>query len=232
MIAISRLDKQKHKMILMQILLDISKNNILKRSLVFKWWTAFFLLYNLPRFSTDLDFDSIWDVKHENILQEIESILSKYGEVKNSYIKKNTIFTMLSYGDIDHNIKMEISLRWVSGEYSIYNFMWIPLNVLKLEYLTANKFITLLNRKNIANRDIYDIWFILKNQLEINKKRIEDITKKPFEDYITSMIDLLQNLPKNYNILDGLGLVIDEDEKTFVKNELIWEVVFLLNGMR
>lgn len=228
---ITKLDKQKHKYILMSILLDISKNEILKESLVFKWWTALYLLHSLDRFSTDLDFDLVGNLDKEIILNEIIKILSKYWEIKDSFIKRNTIFAILSYWNIEHNVKIEISTRWVSGKYSMKNFMWIDLNVLDTDYLTANKFFTLLNRKNIANRDIYDIWFILRNNLEINKTYLEKLSEISFENYIKKMINFLENLPKNYNILDWLWAILDEKQKRFVKQNLISETIFLLNSL-
>ncbi len=226
---ITKLDKQKHKFILMSILLEISKNEILKKSLVFKWWTSLFFLYGLDRFSTDLDFDLIsWD--KNIILSEINKILSKFWKVKNDFIKRNTIFSILSYWDINHNIKIEISTRWVSWKYSLKNFMWIKLQVLDLDFITANKFIALLNRKKLANRDIYDIHFILKNNLWINKEFIEEKTNKKFKDYIKQMINFLESLPENHNILDWLWLTLDEKQKSFIKNNLISETIFLLHS--
>lgn len=227
---ITQLDTQKHKFILMSILLDISKNKLLKTSLVFKWGTVLFLLYGLDRFSTDLDFDYIWNAQYESILEEINRILTSYGEVKNSYIKRNTIFSLVSYGDIDHNIKIEISLRWVSWEYMLQNFLWIQLNILDIWSLSANKFVALQNRSKIANRDIYDIHFILKNHLNINTSIIEERTQMSYKGYIQSMIDFLQKLPKNYNILDGLWVTLDASQKNFVKNNLIQETIFLLHS--
>jgi hypothetical protein len=47
---------------------------------------------------------------------------------------------------------------------------------LNIDYITANKFLALLSRDKLANRDIYDVWFILKNNLEINSKHIENIS--------------------------------------------------------
>ncbi len=227
---ITKLDTSKHKFILMSILLDISKNNILKKSLVFKWGTALFLLYSLNRFSTDLDFDFIWDTKKEIILEEIIKILNKYWEIKDSYIKRNTIFALLSYDKIAHNIKIEVSTRWVSGNYENKNFMWIKLQVLNIDYITANKFLALLSRDKLANRDIYDVWFILKNNLEINSKHIENISWKPFKDYIKQIITFLESLWEKHNILDWLWATLDEKQKSFVKNNLIGETIFLLHS--
>lgn len=228
--VITKLDTQKHKFILMSILLDISKNKILKKSLVFKWGTALFLLYWLDRFSTDLDFDYIWDTSHEDILREVETILGWYGKVKDMYIKRHTIFALLSYGDIDHNIKIEISTRWISGSYSLQSFLWIQLNILDIGSLWANKFIALQNRTQIANRDIYDIHFILTNNFDINADIIRERSQISYKEYIQSMIDFLQKLPNNYNILDGLWVTLNEKQKHFVKHKLIWETIFLLHS--
>jgi len=229
---ISQLDKQKHKVILMSILLNISKNVILKKLLVFKWWTSLFLLYNLDRFSTDLDFDLIENkYEYDVILDEIVQILSQYGTVKNSYIKKNTIFSLLSYWEIDHNIKIEISTRWVSWKYSLKNFMWIKVNVLDIEYITANKFLALTRRDKLANRDIYDVWFILKNNLPINSLHIKNISGESFEQYIKFMITFLGKLWEKHNILDWLWSTLNEKQKSFVKIHLLSETIFLLHSL-
>ena len=227
---ITKLDTHKHKFILMSILLDISKNSILKESLVFKWWTALFSLYSLDRFSTDLDFDLVWKTDKKIILDEIIKILQKYGSLKDSFIKRNTIFALLSYSELDHNIKIEVSTRWVSWEYDNKNFMWIKLKVLGIDYITANKFLALTSRNKLANRDIYDIWFILKNNLKINKNHIENITGKSFKDYIKDLVKFLEGLWDKYNILDWLWTILDDKQKAFVKNNLIKETIFLLGS--
>lgn len=227
---ITKLDTHKYKFILMSILLDISKNQILKENLVFKWWTALFLLYNLDRFSTDLDFDLVWENNKEIILDEIVKILSKYWDIKDSFIKKNTIFSILSYWDIEHNIKIEISTRWVSWKYSLKNFMWIQFKILDIDYITANKFIALTSRTKLANRDIYDIHFILKNNLAVNKKYIEEKTWISFQEYVKNMITFLEKLWDKHNILDWLWTTLTEKQKSFVKNNLLNETIFLLHS--
>lgn len=227
---ITKLDTHKHKFILMSILLDISKNQILKENLVFKWWTALFLLYNLDRFSTDLDFDLVWENNKEIILDEIVKILSKYWDIKDSFIKRNTIFSILSYWDIEHNIKIEIFTRWVSWKYSLKNFMWIQFKILDIDYITANKFIALTSRTKLANRDIYDIHFILKNNLSVNKKYIEEKTWISFQEYVKNMITFLEKLWDKHNTLDWLWTTLTEKQKSFVKNNLLNETIFLLHS--
>jgi predicted nucleotidyltransferase component of viral defense system len=228
---ITKLDTQKHKFILMSILLDISKNELLKSTLVFKWGTTLFLLYNLDRFSTDLDFDLVWDLNKEIILDEVIIILKKYWEIKDNFIKRNTIFSILPYWEIDHNIKIEISTRWVSWKYGFKSFMWIQLQILDIEYICANKFIALTARDKLANRDIYDIHFILKNNMQINKEYIEIKTWITFKDYINKMIQFLEKLWSKHNILDWLWTTLDEKQKIFVKNNLVQETIFLLHSI-
>lgn len=229
--TIAKLDKQTHRNIMLNILLKISADPILARNLVFKWWTVFYFMYNLPRFSTDLDFDLI-NINEENIiLEKIWNIIKEYWEIKDLRIKKYTIFALLSYWDIDHNIKIEINRRWVSWSYEFKNFLWIKLNIMNLEDMCANKLIALTQRNRLANRDIFDIHFILSNWFKINEKIILERTKKSLKEYTNECINFLQNLPKNHSILSWLWEVLDEKEKDFCKNRLINETIFLLASL-
>ena len=228
---ITKLDRQTHRNIMLNILLKISADPILARNLVFKWWTALYFLYNLNRFSTDLDFDLV-DIWLENdIIKKIWNILKHYGEVKDLRIKRHTIFGLLSYGDIDHNIKIEINRRGVTWSYKFKNFLWIQLNIMNLEDMSANKLIALNTRNRLANRDIFDLHFILSNQFKVNEKLILEKTWKNLHEYVEQCIQFLQNLPKNHSILDWLWEVLDNKQKDFVKNKLLNETIFLLNSL-
>ena len=226
---ITRLNEEKHKRILLKILLDFSRDSILSRNLIFKWWTALLLFYGLDRFSTDLDFDLVNKNLDENdILKRIWKILWKYWEIKDLRIKKYTIFWLLSYGKIDYNIKIEINRRWLTGWYSTKNLLWIYFNVMNLEDMCANKLLALLWRNKLANRDIYDIFFILDNWFTINQKIIEEKTGESFKNYLKKCINFLEQLWEKYNILDWLWLVINDKKKKFIKEDLLKNTIFLL----
>lgn len=228
---IAKLDIQTHRSIMLNILLKISNDPVLARNLVFKWWTALYFLYNLPRFSTDLDFDLV-DIKLEKeILNKIENIAKLYWEVKDLRIKRHTIFTLISYWSLDHNIKIEINRRWVTWWYSFRNFLWIQVNIMDLEDMCANKLLALTSRNKLANRDIFDIHFILNNSMKINEKIIQEKTWKSLSEYASECILFLQNLPKNHSILEWLWEVLDEKQKVFVKNNLVNETIFLLHSL-
>ena len=107
------LNKEKHQLIMGQVLKDIYTDVSISPLLGFKGGTCAYFFYNLPRFSVDLDFDLL-EVTEENqkmVFEKVVAILSKYGEIKDQYIKRFTVFALLSYGDEDHNIKVEINVR-------------------------------------------------------------------------------------------------------------------------
>ncbi|MBT3726754.1 nucleotidyl transferase AbiEii/AbiGii toxin family protein [bacterium] len=73
---------------------------------------------------------------------------------------------------------------------------------MNIEDIFSNKLVALINRSQLANRDIYDIHFLLKKQILANKAIIIQKTGENLSDYIIKVIDFLQKLPKNYNILN------------------------------
>lgn len=216
------LNKQKHRQILFDILQEIFREDFSK-NIAFKWWTACYFINSLDRFSTDLDFDIIQD--NGEIEKNILNILKKYWEIKKW---RNII---LSYWKDDDNIKIDLNRNIrKNNEYEIVNFFWIDIKVQKKSTIFANKLVALIERN--TNRDIYDIWFFMKNHWEINEKIIFERTWKTKHKLFEDIVKKIQNLPKNYKILDGLWEVLNPKQKAFVKekmiNELIWKIEFEL----
>lgn len=217
------LNKDTHRQIMYNILKEIFELSFSK-NLAFKWGTACYFLYGLDRFSTDLDFDIISEIATwENFDNEIVQILEKY------WVLKKWTKMLLSYWDEDMNIKIDISRNiWESNRYEIVNFFWIDINVQTKDTIFANKLVTLTDRKNLANRDIYDVYFFFKNGFEINEDIILERTGKTLKEYLEYMIIYLNKLPKNYKILEWLGEILDEKQKSFVKNKLMEELIWIL----
>lgn len=216
------LNKDKHRQMLFDILKDIFESNIAK-NLAFKGWTACYFLHSLDRFSTDLDFDLVQDIK--NIDNEIINILKKYWNIK----KWNKI--ILSYSNFDDNIKVDINRNIrKNNEYEIKNFYWTDIKVQKKGTIFANKLVALVERN--TNRDIYDVYFFFKNNWEINEKIITERTWKTKNELFREIIKKLSSLWENYKILDWLGEVLNPKQKAFVKEkllkELIWKIEFEL----
>lgn len=222
------LDKDKHEVMLKNILLDIYSNEKIASHLAFKGGTACYLFYDLPRFSVDLDFDLINPKLSNLISSEIRKIITEYGVIKDDRVKRNTIFFALSYDEKLHNIKVEISTRkYLNNKYNIINYLGYPILTMDKSSMMSNKLIAITDRKRLVGRDLFDAHFYLKKMWLVNEKLLTEkvhITKK---EYFNNLVKFLEK-NKNFNILQGLGELITEKQKVFVRTKLIDELIFLL----
>jgi len=221
------LDKNIHKNILLQILKDIYSDTSLGPLLGFKGGTAAFLFYSLSRFSVDLDFDLIDETKEDHVFKKLENILKNYGEIKEKYNKRNTVLFILSYSKETSNIKIEINKRNFGSKYELKNYLGISMLVMKKEDMFANKLVAATERGKTANRDIFDIWFFLKNNWQINKEIVEKRTKMRFKNYLQKIIGFIESMPEK-SMLSGMGELLDQKTKSWVKENLKKDILFLL----
>lgn len=219
-----------------QILKDIYTDVSISPLLGFKGGTCAYFFYNLPRFSVDLDFDFL-EVTEENqkmVFEKVAAILSKYGQVKDQYIKRFTVFALLSYGDDDHNIKVEINVRKLAENmkelYEMKEYLGISMLVAKKEYLFAGKLSALTLRVETAMRDIFDIHYFAKNRWDINAEVVKNLTGKTIEKYLPDCITFIEKI-KDSQILRGFGEFIDsEKQKDWVRNHLKADAIFMLKN--
>lgn len=219
-----------------RILKDIYTNVTIGPLLGFKGGTCAYFFYNLPRFSVDLDFDLLV-VNEENqkkVFERIVDILSQYGQIKDQRVKRFTIFALLSYGDDEHNIKVEINVRKlaenIQDHYELKEYLGILMFVAKKDYLFASKLSALTSRKKMAMRDIFDIHYFLKNNWDINDEIIKERTGKNIKEYLTECVAFIEKVKYN-QILQGLGeLVGGEKEKMWIRNHLKTDTVFMLKN--
>ena len=219
-----------------QILRDIYSDTSISSLIGFKGGTCAYFFYGLTRFSVDLDFDLFKSDEATQKLahEKIGGMLEKYGEIKDSCIKRNTIFFLLSYGDADHNVKVEVNVRIlmpdIKEHYEMKEYLGISMLAGKKDYLFASKLSALTDRRLLAMRDIYDIWFFTKNNWDINAEVIKARTSKTIKEHIAGCIPVIEKVKDN-EILRGLAeLLSDEKEKAWVKTHLRKDVVFLLKN--
>lgn len=216
-----------HKVYLIKILKEIYNDTSLGPLLGFKGGTALYLFYNLPRFSVDLDLDLLDETKKDWVFKKVEKILEKFGQIKDKQDKLNTLFFLLVYEKGQRNIKIEISKRNLGSGYELKNYLGISVLVMKEGDLAANKFLALLDRKKPANRDIFDIWFFLDRNLEIDWKIIEKKSGLKAQEYLRKCIGYLEKLPSK-NILSGMGELLDLKTRNWAKENLLKETIFFL----
>jgi len=228
------LNKAKHQLLLGRILKDIYTNVAIAPVLGFKGGTCAYFFYNLPRFSVDLDFDLLSPiVKPQEIFTAIGTILKAYGTLKDACIKRYTIFAILSYGESDCNIKIEINLRSIEenirGFFENREYLGISMLVAKKEYLFTCKLVALTARKVLAMRDVYDIYFFAKNNWDIDAVALQKRTGEKVVQYLGDCIACIEKIKHN-QILSGLGEVLLPKEKLWVKEHLKDEVLFMLRN--
>jgi|SRR3989338_440680 len=230
------LNKERHSLIMGKILKDIYSDTSVAPLLGFKGGTCALFFYGLTRFSADLDFDSFSDNEstQKEIFKKVKGILKKHGQIKDGYIKFNTIFFSLSYGQGDHNIKVEVSIRTlipsIKDHYELKEHLGISMFVAKKPYLFASKLAALTSRNLVAMRDIYDIWYFGDNNWDIDKEVLKIRTGKSIKEHMAECIAFIEQIKDN-EILRGLGELLEgEKQKVWIKNHLRKEAIFVLKN--
>ncbi len=223
------LDIAIHRSILVKILKDLFTDMAISPYLGFKGGTAALLFYDLPRFSVDLDFDLLDDLKQELVFEKVNAILAKYGAVK-SRDKRYSLFFLLSYEDKQdgaQNIKVEINKRKFGSRYEIKHYLGIPMRVMIQEDIVANKLVAMYERNAQTNRDIFDVRFFLHNNWPVNDKIITQRTSMDYASFLNEALKVLDQV-NNRTILSGIGELLDQKQKAWVKTHLKDDTMFLL----
>lgn len=180
-------------------------------SILFKGGTALRLLYQSPRFSEDLDFNStLTNYKEiesllENTLNQIERENIKIN-LKESKRTSGGLLAIISFEDFGQptNIRLEISLRKNErrGEViGITSSDYVPpYNIIALnkEQLVSEKIEALLSRKK--PRDFYDLYFMLRAHMipPAKKNILPQVLKTLSKSNINFEAELKQFLPKTH----------------------------------
>jgi len=149
---------------------DMFLHDIFKKTgkLVFKGGTALYKIYNLPRFSEDLDFTMLEDFNTEKL---IGKVIGDRGEIKSSRKTKesllikiglNGILTSYNTLRIDVSIKNDVLSGFDVRSY-VPEFVDInpfSLKVMKPHEMLAEKIHSIMAREKA--RDLYDLFFLLR----------------------------------------------------------------------
>lgn len=222
-----KLDYPKHKTILLQILKDIYSDTSIAPHVGFKGGTAALLFYGLNRNSVDLDFDLLDESKESEVFKKIQSIAASYGTITDSHIKKFNLLIAISHAPEAQKIKIEINRRDFGSKYELKTALGISMLVMVEADTYAHKLMAMHERVGKTSRDIYDVYFFEKKGWDINKAIVEARSGMSFKETLAKCIDLLEKLD-NRHILDGLGELLTESQKDWVRAKLLPETIFLL----
>ena len=225
------LNQTKHRVTLVDILKSIYGDPDLRTVLGFKGGTAAMLFYDLPRLSVDLDFDLLDAEKKKLVFKKMKSLLEKHGVLRQAVEKRNTIFFLISYEREKHTIKVEISKRKGASGFEPKGYLGVTALVMKPEDVIAGKLSALLTRRKFAMRDVFDMWFFLKNNWPINETVLTENTRLSLSKALELAIKKVREIDQR-QILQGLGELLDEKQKVWVTEKLINETVFYLRDYR
>ncbi len=186
------------------------------QNIFFKGGTALRLIYGSPRFSEDLDFTVELKEKdfNEFILKLFKKIEKKetinFRERKTFAGKrfllksKSTLFTHETYVSLDFSFRekaVEPQKSIIKSGYPVL-FTSCVYHLSKNE-IFAEKIRALLTRKVTKGRDIYDMWYLLNQGVEIDDKLIKVKLKYYNLDLNASaVLEKIKNFSKKDFILD------------------------------
>jgi predicted nucleotidyltransferase component of viral defense system len=222
-----KLDISTHKTILFQILKDIYSNTRIAPFLGFKGGTAALLFYGLDRFSVDLDFDLLDEDQEEIVFEQVTNIVGKYGTIREANRKRFGIFYVLSYGDKARHIKVEINRRKFGSRYEIKTYLGVSMLVMTSEDVFAHKLVAMHERIGKTSRDIYDVWFFLRQRFPINREIVQERSGMSFDAFLQTCIGQLEKM-SNRKILDGVGELLTPSQKDWAKAKLREDTIAML----
>jgi predicted nucleotidyltransferase component of viral defense system len=179
---------------------DVLLYHLYKKSnnFIFKGGTCLYKLYNLPRFSEDLDFSIL---TQKNIKETIESVARELkAKIESKKTKTSFLFKLRFSGILTqfNIVRIDVSLYNIVFGFEVKNYVSpyidlfpFSLRVLKLEEILAEKIHALIKRNNA--RDLYDLFFLLRfvvpneeliqKKLEIFKMKFDkEIVKRKIEE--------------------------------------------------
>lgn len=227
------INKEEHKRRMLKILADISAVPLLSVNLGFKGGTCCYFVYGLDRFSVDLDFDLLNSDKREAVLAELDKVLDKYGELK---MEGNIFGRKIKYDDKSAAVKIDISDRADINQLNTYMITdivsGVSFKVLAKEDIFAHKLIALSERYNnkiknkvIANRDLYDINYFFDLGWQYNKEIITLRSRMSCKQYFEEIKMFIKNMVNENNILEGLGALVDDKKRIWIRKNLKNEVI-------
>ncbi|MBU4375430.1 nucleotidyl transferase AbiEii/AbiGii toxin family protein [Patescibacteria group bacterium] len=226
----SKFDTDRHKSVLIEILMDIVKH--LNGKAAFKGGTAAMMFYNLPRMSLDLDFDLLEKLSEEEI-DILRIILRKHGAVKEFRDKRFTLFFLLDYEANYPNIKVEFNKRvWKNNGYQTVWLLGVEIKIADKKTMLSNKLVALSERRISTSRDLFDVHYFLKLGYPLNEKLIQERTGKTLDEFLDYTKYFIAKNYSSKNILQGLGEILNESKKTWAKDHLISETVKELDKLR
>jgi hypothetical protein len=117
-----------------------------------------------------------------------------------------------------------VSKREHQNDYEVKDYRGYSCRILTKECMFAHKLCAITERTVLQNRDLYDSWFMFSNNFSVKEEILIERLGKNLSEYSKDLVEVIDNLPKDYNILNGLGSVLDMKRREWVKENLLKEL--------
>ncbi len=197
--------------------------------IAFKGGTALKLFYGLPRYSEDMDYDSLPVGSPQELMRVLKELFVKRRwEITDEAVKYFTILLELRFAGPERRfrVKIEISTRKKEPETTIQSFRGVPILTLEPSFLMTEKLLAFLNRQ--AGRDIFDAWFILDHGYPLK----ESLIKGAFDgygDFYQAMLSIVEKADIK-KILRDTGKLLDQDHRNWIRTSFLLDFAKLLRG--
>ena len=189
-------------------------------NIAFKGGTALKLFYDLPRYSEDIDYDSLAGVNPQELVGIIKGVCEKKKwEITDDAVKFYTLLVELRFRGPDRNfhIKIEISTREKELKTAMLSLRGVPVLTLEPSFLMTEKLITFLDRK--AGRDFFDSWFILNNAYPLDEAMIKSAFGNRSEFFQAMLNTIKETDPKK--ILRDTGKLLKQDYRNWIRTSFL-----------
>ena len=215
------------------VLTSMNKENVF-RNLVFQGGTALRLFYNNPRFSEDLDFALKQDVKSfdiETVFSNLTGLVSSFfpflQQVNGRIQKQDNLlkrYILTTHSNVaEQNIRLHVEIAMIPSYHNELRILSFPplqpiIRVETRDEILADKIVALGSRSYLKGRDLWDIYFLTKEQeLSVDW----DLVLKKVHDYKLKTQEVKKGLKKSVSILGKQGIsILNTEMKRFLPNTM------------
>lgn len=169
--------------------------------------------------------------KSNVLFKKVREIVLKHGKIRDEAEKHFGLLLVLDYGQQERNLKIEISNREFPDRYEIKHFLGIAMKVMVKSDMFAHKLCALLDRSILTNRAVFDVYYFLNQKTPVNKLIVEERMKMQLEAYLDKCISRIEEIPPK-SLLNGIGELLDNNMKVFVRSKLKAETLQMLKLYR
>jgi hypothetical protein len=138
----------------------------------------------------------------------------------------------LDYEKSYPNIKVEFNKRiWKNNVYKTVWLLGVNIKIDDKKTMFSNKLVAMSERKIIVARDLFDVHYFLKLKYPFNEELIKERTGKTIGEYLGYLEKFIIKNYSKKNVLQGLGEILDEQQKAWAKDHLIAETIKELDDL-